>query len=92
MRVMRNYVVKELARARGWNQLDLFERCKDEVSLTFIQRLWQNRVPAGVRLKNLEAVARALEVEVKDLFVDTPSSESQPAPVGNRKSLAGAAA
>lgn len=89
---MRTYRVKELAKARGLSQTDLFALCEGEVSLTFIQRLWQNRAPEGIRHKNLEAVAKALGVSIEDLYVDSPDSGSQPKPAGNRTTLVGAAA
>jgi transcriptional regulator with XRE-family HTH domain len=87
---MRTYRVKELAKQRGLTQFDL--ALKSGVNMTTVQRLWQNRAPEGIRYKNLEAVAAALEVEVKDLFVEEPAGESQLPPLGNKKSLVGAGA
>lgn len=86
---MRTYRVKELAKERNLTQFDL--ALKSGVNMTTVQRLWQNRAPEGIRYKNLEAIAKALEVRVEDLFVEEGDG-GQSLPAGNRKSLVSAAA
>ncbi len=86
---MRTYRVKELAKERGLTQVDL--AIKSGVSVTLVQRLWQNRAPEGVRLKSLEAIARALDLpRIEDLYLD--AGGAQPTTPGNKMSLAGAGA
>lgn len=86
---MAKYRVKELAKARNVTQFDLATR--SGVSLTVVQRLWQNHRALGdVRYSTLEAIAKALDVQIDDLFAkgDEGSVPGQ----GNRESLVAAAA
>jgi transcriptional regulator with XRE-family HTH domain len=84
------YRVKELARARGMTQFDLAK--KSEVSITAIQRLWQNRAPEGIRHSTLAAVAAALGVSIDDLFEVVDESAEGATLRVNRESLGAAAA
>ena len=83
---MAKYRVKELAKKAGMTQFDL--ATKSEVSMTVVQRLWQNRAPAGIRYSTLEAIAEALGVHVDDLKASS-SDDSGPDPSTflNRESL-----
>lgn len=59
------YRVKELAKQRGMTQFDL--AIKSEVSMTVVQRLWQNRAPEGIRHSTLVSIATALGVPIDEL-------------------------
>ena len=82
------YRVKELAKSQGLTQFEL--AAKAGVSLSAVQRLWQNRTPEGVRHATLDAVAQALAVQIEDLH-DASSGEDAKLRV-NRPSLGAVAA
>lgn len=88
MKVAR-YRVKELAKVKGLTQFDL--ATKSGVSLTVVQRLWQNHKALGdVRYSTLDAISKALDVTIEDLFVD--GAEGQvPSSVNNESRMAAAA-
>ena len=81
---MVRYRVKELARVQKLTQFEL--AAKSDLSLSVVQRLWQNKAPEGMRHITLEAIATALGVQISDLFA------AEDEPVGatlrvNRESL-----
>lgn len=79
------YRVKDLAKAKGLTQFELANR--SGISLTVVQRLWQNHRSLGdVRYGTLQAIADALGVKVDDLF--TSEDDNARATLrGNRESL-----
>lgn len=85
---MVRYRIKELAKERQMTQFEL--AAKSKISLTVIQRLWQNRAPEGIRHNTLASIASALEVGIEDLF--ETGSEGSSGARGNRESLVPAAA
>ncbi len=70
---MVKYRVKELAKGKGLTQFELANQ--SGVSLTVVQRLWQNHRALGdVRYGTLTAIAEALGVKVDDLFAGEDDS------------------
>ncbi len=66
--------VKELAKAKGFNQSSL-SRASD-VSFLTIKRIYQNPYK-DVALSTLEKLAKALGVRVADLFEEVPDDEKR---------------
>ena len=65
--VTAKYRVRELAKAQKITQFDLAN--KSGVSLSVVQRLWQNHRSLGdVRYGTLDAIAKTLNVQIDDLF------------------------
>ena len=84
------YRVKELAKAQKLTQFEL--AAKSGVSMTVVQRLWQNHRSLGdVRYSTLEAIANALGVQIGDLFAEGGPHGEIPIQ-GNREGLVAAAA
>jgi len=83
------YRVKELAKERGLTQFDL--AIKSEVSMTVVQRLWQNRAPEGIRYSTLVSIASALGVTIDELKASDPNESHDTLRVNKESPVAVAA-
>jgi len=60
-------IIKELAESRGINRSQL--QIKAGVTLPMLNRYWNNNTDS-VHLESLEKIAKALGVQVRDLFAN----------------------
>lgn len=84
------YKVKELAKAKGLTQFEL--AAQSGVSISVVQRLWQNRAPEGIRHNTLDSVARTLGVHIDDLSEVVDGAAEGATLRVNRESLGAVAA
>lgn len=82
--------MKELAKAKGLTQFDL--AAQSGVSMSVVQRLWQNRAPEGIRHTTLDSIANALGVHIDELTEPVEASGEGSALRVNRESLGAVAA
>lgn len=87
---MVRYRVKELAKSRGVTQFELAS--KSGVSISVVQRLWQNRAPDGIRHNTLDSIAKALDVQISELSEPAESVAEGATLRVNRESLGAVAA
>jgi len=70
---MARLVIKEIAESKGLNRSQL--QIKAGVTLPMLNRYWNNDTDS-VHLVSMEKIARALGVQVRDLFAaDEPAQE-----------------
>ena len=84
------YRVKELAKAKGLTQFEL--AATSGVSISVVQRLWQNRAPEGIRHTTLDSIAKALEVTIDELSEPAGDAAEGATLRVNRESLGAVAA
>lgn len=82
--------MKELAKSRGFTQFELAS--KSGVSISVVQRLWQNRAPDGIRHNTLDSIAKALDVQISELSEPAESVAEGATLRVNRESLGAVAA
>lgn len=84
---MVRFRVKELARERGMTSEEL--SLKSGVKISTVRNLWQNRT-SDPSFSTMDALARALEVQIEDLVERSGDHEKNEAPAGYGAVLAAA--
>lgn len=69
---MAKLLIKEIAESRGLNRSQL--QIRAGVTLSMLNRYWNNDTES-VHLESMEKIARALGVQVRDLFAVEPQKE-----------------
>lgn len=62
-------LIKEITEEKGWNRSKLQMEAK--VTLSMLNRYWNNETES-VHLASIDRIARALGVQVRDLFAEEP--------------------
>jgi transcriptional regulator with XRE-family HTH domain len=68
--------VKELAQARGFSQAKLSR--KSDVDLTTLRKIYNQPTSANVTLETLDRLAKALEVDVRELIESVQEDGENP--------------